>query len=49
MIAQVLGIRPRCASLRLLLQAALKQDVDNITDVQMLGWNYYQLEFELSC
>ena len=48
-IAQVLGIRPQRADLCLLLQAAVKQDVDNITDVQMLGWNYYQLEFELSC
>ena len=49
MIAQVLGIRPRCASLRLLLQAALKQDVDNILDVQMLGRSYYQLELESEC
>ena len=24
----------------------MKQDVDNIVDVQMLGRNYYQLEFE---
>ena len=46
-IASVLGIRPSRADLRLLLQAALKQDVDNIVDVQMLGKNYYQLEFEL--
>ena len=45
-IARVLGIRPSRADLRLLLQAALKQDVDNIVDVQMLGRNYYQLEFE---
>ena len=46
-IAQVLGIRPRRADLRLLLQASLKQDIDNITDIQMLGRNYYQVEFEL--
>ena len=46
-IARVLGIRPSRADLRLLLQAALKQDVDNIVDVQMLGRNYYQLKFEL--
>ena len=46
-IIQVLGIRPQCVDLRLLLQAALKQDVDNITNVQMLGRNYYQVEFEL--
>ena len=45
-IACVLGICPSRADLRLLLQAALKQDVDNIVDVQMLGRNYYQLEFE---
>ena len=45
-IARVLGIRPSHGDLRLLLQAALKQDVDNIVDVQMLGRNYYQLEFE---
>ena len=45
-IARVLGIFPSCANLRLLLQVALKQDVDNIVDVQMLGKNYYQLEFE---
>ena len=45
-IAHVLGIRSSRADLRLLLQAALKQDVDNIVDVQMLGRNYYQLEFE---
>ena len=32
-IAHVLGIGPRHVDLRLLLQAALKQDVDNITDV----------------
>ena len=38
-IARVLGIRPSRADLRLLLQAALKQDVDNIVDVQMLGRN----------
>ena len=45
-IARVLGIRPSRGDLRLLLQAALKQDVDNIGDVQMLGQKYYQLEFE---
>ena len=45
-IERVLGIRPSRADLRLLLQAALKQDVDNIVDVQMLGKNFYQLEFE---
>ena len=42
-IACVLGICPSRADLRLLLQAALKQDVDNIMDEQMLGRNYYQL------
>ena len=42
-----MGIRPRRADLRLLLQASLKQDIDNITDIQMLGRNYYQVEFEL--
>ena len=46
-IARVFGIRPSRVDLRLLLQAALKQDVDNIVDVQMLGRNYYQLKFEL--
>ena len=46
-IARVLGIRPSRADIRLLLQDVLKQDVDNIVDVQMLGRNYYQLEFEL--
>ena len=46
-IAQVLGIRPRRADLRLLLQGSLKQDIDNITDIQMLGRNYYQVELEL--
>ena len=46
-IAHVMGIRPRRADLRLLLQVALNQDVDNITDVHMLGQNYYQVEFEL--
>ena len=45
-IARVLGILPSHGDLSLLLQAALKQDVDNIVDVQMLGRNYYQLEFE---
>ena len=45
-IAHVLGIRPRRADLRLLLQAALKQEIDNITDIQMLGRNCYQIEFE---
>ena len=42
----MLGIHLSRAYLCLLLQAALKQDVDNIVDVQMLGRNYYQLEFE---
>ena len=46
-IARVLGIRPSHGDLRLLLQAALKQDIDNITDVQILWSKYYQLEFEL--
>ena len=45
-IALVLGIRPSRGDLRLLLQVALKQYVDNIVDMQMLGRNYYQLEFE---
>ena len=45
-IAHVLGLRPTRADLRLLLQAALKQDLDNIIEVQILGRNYYQLEFE---
>ena len=45
-ITHVLGIRPRRADLRLLLQAALKQEIDNITDIQMLGRNCYQIEFE---
>ena len=44
-IAHVLGLRPTRADLRLLLQAALKQDLDNIIEVQILGRNYYQLEF----
>ena len=46
-IVQVLGILPRRADLRLLLHASLKQDIDNITDIQMLGRNYHQVEFEL--
>ena len=46
-IAHVLGIHPRRVYLRLSLQVALKQDVDNITDVQIIGQNYYQVEFEL--
>ena len=45
-IARVLGICPSRAYLHLLLQVVLKQDFDNIVDVQMLGRNYYQLEFE---
>mgnify|MGYP000078875830 FL=1 len=40
-IAHVLGILPRRADLRLLLRATLKQEIDNITDIQMLGWNCY--------
>ena len=48
-IALVLGIRPSRGDLRLLLQVALKQYVDNIVDMQMLGRNYYQLEFESKC
>ena len=45
-IVHVLGLRSTRADLCLLLQAALKQDLENIIDVQILGNNYYQLEFE---
>ena len=41
-----MGIFPRHADICLLLQTTLKQDV-NITDVQMLHRNYYQVEFKL--
>jgi hypothetical protein len=48
-IVHVLGLRPTQANLRLLFQTDLKQDLDNIIDVQILGRNYYQLEFNLEC
>ena len=43
----VMGLRPRHSDLCLLLQVELKLYFDNIMDVQMLGRNYYQVEFEL--
>ena len=46
-IAHVLGLRPTHTDLRLLLLVALKQDIDKITDVQILNKNHDQLEFEL--
>mgnify|MGYP000412076289 CR=1 FL=1 len=48
-IALVLGLCPTCADLHLLLQAALKLYLGNIIDLQILGRNYYQLEFESEC
>ena len=45
-IAHVLDIRPRHTDRRLLLQVMLKQEIDNITDILMLGRNCYQIELD---
>ena len=45
-VAQVLGKRPSRGDLRHLLQAALKEKLDKITDIQLMGRGCYQLEFE---
>ena len=45
-VAQVLGKRPSRGDLRHLLQAALKEKLDKIIDIQLMGRGCYQLEFE---
>ena len=46
MIGKIVGSRPSRGEFRDLLQSRLLAEVGKITDVQVLGRGFYQVEFE---